>query len=184
MEKLLEIIEKLNNDELPDIESCKRLLYYSLYDGVSGLKNRHAFDLKIKDIESRGQFRPIGIIFADVNALKFMNDHYGHDMGDILIRKCAFLLASYFGNENCYRVSGDEFIVLVDDFLNEEFGDLFVNDVETFHHIIHKKNIPPISLGWYYVASNIKISEAIRIAEERMRSNKKVFYKEYPEFRR
>lgn len=184
MENLLEIIEKLNNNELPDIESCKRLVQYSLYDSVSGLKNRHAFDLKIKEIESSEYFRSVGVVFADVNALKFMNDHYGHNMGDDLIRKCGFLLISHFGKDNCYRVSGDEFIVLLDDVSSVNFINDFITNVAAFQKILYKKDIPPISIGYQCTEICFDMASIIYKAEERMRKNKETFYKKYPEFRR
>lgn len=184
MENLLEIIEKLNNNELPDIESCKRLVQYSLYDSVSGLKNRHAFDLKINEIESSEYLRSVGVVFADVNALKFMNDHYGHNMGDDLIRKCGFLLISHFGKENCYRVSGDEFVVLLDGIPDANFINEFVTNVTNFQKILYKKDVPPISIGYHYEEISFDMETIICKAEGRMRKNKEVFYKKYPEFRR
>lgn len=184
MENLLEIIEKLNNNELPDIESCKRLVQYSLYDSVSGLRNRHAFDLKIKEIESSRYFRSIGVVFADINALKIINDRLGHDMGDGLIRKCGFLLISHFGKENCYRISGDEFIVLFDGLSDTNFINEFITNVSNFQKILYKKDIPLMSIGYHYQEVSFDMETIICIAENQMRKNKEKFYRKYPEFRR
>lgn len=180
MDDISEIIEKLDHNQPLDAESCKQLVQYGLYDNISGILNKHSFDLKLKEIESSFESQSIGVIFADVNALKFMNDYYGHGVGDTLIRRCAFLLISHFGENNCYRISGDEFVVI----LNDIPGDKFIDEVVTFKRLVHNKDIPPISLGWYYGNTYPNIVSIINASEQRMRNDKEIFYKRFPEFRR
>ena len=166
MSRLIDdIVRKLDENEPLDVDSCKRLLLYGLYDSVSGLKNRHALDLRIRDIETKSKNNNVGVVFADVNGLKFTNDNYGHNAGDTLIRKCAFLLISHFGKENCYRTSGDEFVVIVDEC--EDYK--FLTEITSFKRMINDKNIPPISIGWYYndKCNNVKL--AINKAEEEIK---------------
>ena len=176
---ITELIEKINKGELPDIESCRELVKYGLYDSLSGLRNRHALEIKIKEIDNSDS-QHIGVVFADVNALKNTNDHYGHNSGDTLIRKCAFLLITQFGEEYCYRVSGDEFIILIDN-RSEKW---FKKEVETFYDIINSKELPPLSLGWYHDKSYGDTWEIIDVAEQRMRQDKTNFYKKFEKFKR
>ena len=57
---------------------------------------------------------PIGILQFDLNNLKTVNDTLGHDQGDLLIASfAACLQASFVGKGNCYRMGGDEFLVIL-----------------------------------------------------------------------
>ena len=60
------------------------------------------------------------VVMMDVNRLKEMNDSYGHDKGDILLRGCCRILCDCFRHSPVYRIGGDEFAaVLLDrDYVN------------------------------------------------------------------
>ena len=62
--------------------------------------------------EYDSQKNPVGVIFADINRLKYVNDTEGHEAGNVYIRTFADKLKKAFYDWNCYRVSGDEFIVV------------------------------------------------------------------------
>ena len=55
----------------------------------------------------------VGIVYADVNGLKEINDTRGHQAGDEALQRAAHLLAKCYGSENAYRMGGDEFLVLM-----------------------------------------------------------------------
>lgn len=81
-------------------------------DGLTGLRNRTAFDLALRTLSP-----PVncgwGILIADVDNLKLANDTFGHAAGDALIRVVAERIAAAAGRENAYRLGGDEFAVIV-----------------------------------------------------------------------
>ncbi|OEC97214.1 EAL domain-containing protein [Rhizobium sp. YK2] len=81
-------------------------------DGLTGLRNRAAFDLALRTLAP-----PVnhgwGIIIADVDNLKMVNDTFGHAAGDALIRVVAERIAAAAGRERSYRLGGDEFAVIV-----------------------------------------------------------------------
>jgi len=57
---------------------------------------------------------PISIIMIDINGLKLVNDSYGHQKGDQIIRRTADLIKQTFRREDIYaRWGGDEFIVFL-----------------------------------------------------------------------
>lgn len=81
-------------------------LYQALYtDALTGVLNRLALD------EMSGH-RFIAII--DLDSLKYLNDTYGHRAGDRALCQLATALASEFGENNTYRISGDEFALTGD----------------------------------------------------------------------
>ena len=53
------------------------------------------------------------IFVIDANGLKFVNDNYGHEIGNELIMKVTQMITEVFGEENAYRIGGDEFAVLL-----------------------------------------------------------------------
>ena len=90
----------------------------SFSDQLTGVMNRNAYERKIKTMFARGG--KVGIILADVNGLKQVNDNEGHEAGDRLIIETAHALANEFGVECVFRVGGDEFLVVLQDFGEKE----------------------------------------------------------------
>ncbi len=84
----------------------------SLTDSLSLLPNRRALHLDAQRGDSDGQ--EIALALIDLDGFKLVNDHYGHFVGDRLIKECATLLREACGDEaRVYRLGGDEFAILV-----------------------------------------------------------------------
>jgi len=79
-------------------------------DDLTGLGNRRAFMEKIGRIKGD---ETIVAIFCDINGLKHVNDTYGHIEGDNYIKRFVHLLMEHFGKELLFRISGDEFVVII-----------------------------------------------------------------------
>lgn len=98
-----------------------------IYDTLSDVYNRAGFlkvthDKFIKCVENN---TPIAMIFMDVDGLKNVNDHFGHEEGDILIKSVAQAIreASDIETENYMRYGGDEFVVTIVDGTDEKVKD-------------------------------------------------------------
>ena len=80
------------------------------HDPLTGLYDRGAF-MRLRQHSRAG---PNALILIDVDEFKGVNDTYGHDMGDKVLRKVAALLAREFRSTDypC-RVGGDEFAVIL-----------------------------------------------------------------------
>lgn len=85
-------------------------------DGLTGLKNRLAFDEMLKGIENEAtNDKDWVMLMIDLNGLKLTNDQYGHEAGDELIKGAAVVLSDvYAKNGECFRIGGDEFVVIID----------------------------------------------------------------------
>lgn len=85
-------------------------------DGLTGLKNRLAFDEYLKDIENEKTYdKDWAMLMIDLNGLKYTNDQYGHDAGDELIKGTATVISDIYGESGeCFRIGGDEFVVIID----------------------------------------------------------------------
>lgn len=89
------------------------LEYRVLHDGLTDIYNRYYFDQK-KQEYNESINSSVGIIVCDLDELKYLNDHFGHKMGDLLIKECAKLLKDYFKEDGSVsRLGGDEFAIIV-----------------------------------------------------------------------
>lgn len=79
-------------------------------DGLTGCYNRVYLDMKKGEYTNSSN---IFIIFIDVNNLKKMNDIYGHEAGDNLIKSAANHLRYWSKFGDVYRLGGDEFMVVI-----------------------------------------------------------------------
>ena len=66
----------------------------------------------------------VGVCFIDINGLKNINDNQGHDEGDAYIKETADVIASAFKKKYCYRVGGDEFIVIIPQITKDHFEEV------------------------------------------------------------
>lgn len=83
-------------------------------DALTGFKNRKAYYKDIDMIERDQEIskQPVGVVFADVNGLKEVNDCLGHEAGDKLITFVAKAITEVFPEAKRYRFGGDEFVIL------------------------------------------------------------------------
>lgn len=85
-------------------------------DALTGLLNRHALDLRLSELEQQAQGGDvtIGVIVADLDHFKAINDEHGHTVGDRVLRGTATRLRSQGrAFELIYRIGGEEFLVLL-----------------------------------------------------------------------
>jgi diguanylate cyclase (GGDEF)-like protein len=82
----------------------------SSFDTLTGLYNRSTFDKTAKQVVGLKSF---SIIILDINDFKNINDTYGHDFGDKVIKTVAAVVRNSFNkNYTCYRFGGDEFSII------------------------------------------------------------------------
>ena len=103
-----------------ELERSQTLLQeQATYDAVTGLLNRGAFSAVVSREIARGRRAsiPVALLWVDVDRFKDINDGYGHDAGDLVLR--AFgerLTAATREGDFIGRLGGDEFGVLVTDY--------------------------------------------------------------------
>ncbi|WP_168879219.1 bifunctional diguanylate cyclase/phosphodiesterase [Rhizobium sp. P28RR-XV] len=81
-------------------------------DALTGLPNRAAFDLVLNN-QLDPSDRSWGILLADIDNLKLVNDTFGHAAGDALIRVVANRIAAAVDEKFTFRLGGDEFAMIV-----------------------------------------------------------------------
>lgn len=91
----------------------EQLLYLSNHDHLTGLHNRRYYERKLKYLDSKENL-PLSVIMFDVNGLKLVNDSFGHDLGDVLIKKTADTIKKVCRkNDLVARIGGDEFVLVL-----------------------------------------------------------------------
>lgn len=90
-----------------------KLHYLALHDSLTGLYNRGYYEEELRRLKN-GRHNPVGIVICDVDGLKLINDTFGHQVGDQLLKQAALVLQACFRHEDVVaRIGGDEFAILL-----------------------------------------------------------------------
>lgn len=111
-------LERKVSDRTAELEAAnRRLLELSMTDGLTGVANRRRFDEALKAEWARGirQQTPVGLIMIDIDHFKPYNDHYGHQTGDLCLKRVASVLAQGLrkGVDLTARYGGEEFVIIL-----------------------------------------------------------------------
>jgi diguanylate cyclase (GGDEF)-like protein/PAS domain S-box-containing protein len=91
----------------------RELKHAAVRDHLTGLLNRRGLEDEIARLGAQGPF-PMAALLVDLDRFKPVNDSYGHDTGDEVLRCCALRLGSVVrAGDRIARVGGDEFVVLM-----------------------------------------------------------------------
>ena len=105
--------EQLRQAEIAKEEAVEK----SIEDSLTGLPNRRGFIPQIRGAFARSARRdePLALIFIDLDEFKFINDTYGHNAGDQVLKKVTALLKNFFREvDQLCRWGGDELLVLLE----------------------------------------------------------------------
>lgn len=89
---------------------------YAYSDGLTGLANRRVFYdfLSYKFESDRYKDRSLAVMLVDLDHFKEVNDNYGHDIGDLLLKEVAVKFKENIRKQDILcRLGGDEFVVLL-----------------------------------------------------------------------
>ena len=120
-----EMVDRLNftlNELMSSQQQADAMSRLATTDALTGIRNKTAFDRQLKILQEefeKGE-KEFGFALLDLNNLKIMNDNFGHDKGDIAIKKLSHIICEVFSHSPVFRIGGDEFIVLLknDDYHN------------------------------------------------------------------
>lgn len=89
----------------------------AMHDGLTGLGNRRYFDEQLKRAmhNANRHHSQIGLVLGDLNKFKAINDTYGHNIGDQVLKQFANILRSCIrDSDSTFRFGGDEFAIIVE----------------------------------------------------------------------
>ena len=114
--QLEEARRKLQTNHESLLEANGRLAALAAQDGLTGLKNRRAFEERMRDelARIRRTSQPVSLLLLDIDHFKPFNDSFGHPRGDDVLRAVARLLArSIRDTDIAVRYGGEEFAVVL-----------------------------------------------------------------------
>lgn len=103
----------------------KEMWHQANFDRLTGLPNRALLADRIDGMlrRARRNHTEVAVLFIDLDDFKPVNDDFGHDVGDLLLREVAGRLQRLFRDEDTVsRLGGDEFVVAMHAELNSGFG--------------------------------------------------------------
>lgn len=104
-------------------QANQKLLHLASHDPLTGLKNRLNLekDLERLLIHHQENHAPFAVAILDIDWFKKINDDYGHDAGDFVLREIAKILTDNVREEDSvYRSGGEEFVILFNRITQEE----------------------------------------------------------------
>jgi len=182
IKETLELTTFVLSSEIANYLLLRQLRVLSSMDQLTGLNNRNRMNERVARLgegaEDAG--RSVGVVFADLNGLKTVNDGEGHDAGDALLRAAACALREVFDEQEIFRAGGDEFTMILPG-ADEAFLEKKAEALRSA-----EKHYPRVSfaIGVCAVADGAQIDEALRIADERMYEDKNRYYEAHPELGR
>jgi diguanylate cyclase (GGDEF)-like protein len=168
---LLETVAYFLTSEISHRKLLRELELKSTHDILCGVNNRNALEDAVHHLLQ--QQRPVGVLYADANGLKVINDTKGHKAGDTLLRNLSGILVDAFGLDKIYRAGGDEFVAMVPDMARETFISLCEQLRETFEA---RKDMA-VALGWAWTKNSAMVMETLHIADKAMYRDKADYYK-------
>ena len=97
-------------DNTVEQRTLQREIYNATHDSLTQVYNRAGYDLLFSGID----FASTYLLLIDADHFKDVNDNYGHEVGDRILRKIADTLKRHFRSEDYVcRIGGDEFVVFM-----------------------------------------------------------------------
>ena len=151
-------------------------------DILTGVQNRNAMNDRITELCADPAKMPgsLGVIFADMNGLKYTNDHFGHNAGDRLLKDAAVILQSTFVGAEIYRAGGDEFLVLLPGTTEADMRKK-IADIKKKAAMFDNVSF---AAGGCFLQPGMDLRDAMSEADAQMYRDKGNFYRKYPELRR
>jgi diguanylate cyclase (GGDEF)-like protein len=112
------LVARLRNEQTARVESEAKLQFMAHHDSLTGLFNRALLHdrLELALARSERAGTQIALLYCDLDGFKPINDQYGHDAGDAVLRQVAQrLLDGRRRTDTVARLGGDEFVVLLAD---------------------------------------------------------------------
>ena len=130
-----------------DILNNEKLAYEAVHDKLTSLYNRSGYYSMYNELKLDNLI----YVLIDVDNFKQINDNYGHNIGDVVLKKIATTLKIVFENYGyVYRIGGDEFAILIEGIKPNSLDDIKAKIAEVYKLIENNENNIPkanISVG-------------------------------------
>ncbi|MGI9876815.1 diguanylate cyclase domain-containing protein [Vibrio chagasii] len=165
----------LTLSDLSNVKEMERLEHLAHHDALTGLANRARLYKVMDEVVSSSNYanQQFAVIYLDLDGFKHVNDNYGHDAGDAILKEVSNrLLSQVRAGDLVARLSGDEFVLIIKQtnkvMLARLAERLLTLIGQTVHHKQRSLNVGA-SLGIHLVDnSEHDIDAILKIADEAM----------------
>ena len=133
----LESLSYFISNEMIKRRMLEKFEYMSDHDLLTGLMDRNGY-IQSLDKYRKTEIKSMGVLVANINDLKEVNEFYGHGHGDLMICKVSQSIKEVFQEYPVFRISGDEFLVLCKDISQKDFADRVKRMDERFEVMDHQ----------------------------------------------
>lgn len=169
-------------DMTEEIQRRKQIEAERDVDLLTGLYNRRGLENRLKELFSTPEQIGHGaIVMIDADGLKEINDRYGHDNGDVYLRKIGNIIKGFGVNESiASRQGGDEYVLVLYDYASETE---LMNTISTLEHIqnnstVHLnegQDVPlKFSFGYTIIGDRTDYLAMMHEADEKMYVSKRI----------
>ena len=180
IKETLELTTFFLASEIANYQLLMKLHTMSTIDMLTGVFNRNALDDKMDELQKAEEVIPVGVVFADLNALKRVNDVEGHRAGDLLLKNAAMALLNVFVGDDVFRAGGDEFMVILVGTTEKQLRE----KAEQLRQSTDREGKVSFAVGYSYREDCRKIREAMEEADEQMYLDKQKYYLAHPKLKR
>ena len=173
IKETLEITTFILASELGNYLLVDRLRLLSSKDMLTGVMNRNEMNTVVdKLVRGEKEGISVGVIFADINGLKAVNDMEGHSTGDLMLKNAAGILKQFCPENDIFRAGGDEFVLIITGITQEELDE----KIKGIRNICEKHGRISFSIGGHLEKNSSNIRMALKRADEKMYEDKKNYY--------
>ena len=182
IKEVLELTTYFIASEIANYQMLRRLEILGTIDLMTGTLNRNAMNNRVSQFDSikDDSIKTIGVVFADLNGLKMVNDNSGHLEGDRFLKTVAAVLRQVFVDDEIYRAGGDEFMILTINDTRVEFDEKLRKIREVSESDNQRVNL---AVGSFFDDTDLDIRKALHKADEDMYQDKQEYYARHPELR-
>ncbi len=163
------------NNSIIVVRNIEEQLNYNRYlhklsytDALTGLPNRRAFRDYIATLEDV-DILPIGVLFLDIDGIKFINDSFGFQKGDEVIMMVSNIMNTIIKKQGYVaRLSGDEFIGIAFNASSTSIDEAVNRIYKEVENIRINSLSMKVSCGYSIVDNFNDIKEAIKLSENNM----------------
>lgn len=173
----------LSKDEINFIDQILSLMHNNInqyeqqmenfkLDKNTGLYNKNYFLEYVKNFDSKS-VKNLSCIFIDVNGLREINNIYGHEAGDIMLKRVAECINTVFNRDTdiAFRYGGDEFVI----FIANQLSNNIKIRLDYFKGLLENDDIN-VACGLASDYGDIDINRLIELADKNMYADKNMFY--------
>lgn len=165
----IRIVRQLEKSNIEIEMQKEQLQQISYIDMLTSMYNRNKYTEVFNFFKGQTS-QKVGVAYIDLNGLKQINDSQSHTAGDMYIRNTAKAISNVFA-QNCYRIGGDEFVVITTAIARDDF----TAKISELMEIIKEENIS-LSIGFLWEEVCTDLEALLKEAEQLMYKEKERYY--------